>query len=138
MMSDEGKGKPKGYGNPPDHTKFKKGESGNPSGRPKGTTKVEQIIKKLEKQKVWVTENGTKKKMTKIELVVSALFSKASKGDVQAAKLLLSWKAKAEESGQVSDHGFDEADLQVLLEEADWLELVKTAAENSGGANEPT
>ena len=34
-MTNTNKNGPVGYGNPPDHSKFQKGKSGNPSGRRK-------------------------------------------------------------------------------------------------------
>jgi len=123
-------GKAVGYGNPPTHSQYQKGQSGNPKGRPKGTAKVDQLIKKLEKQKVVVIENGQKKKMNKIELILSAMFSKASKGDVQAAKLLLSLKENYGQSDAITDHGYSEADLTVLLEEADWQAFVQHSAKS--------
>ncbi len=36
MPSDEKRDDEVGYGKPPRHTRFKKGQSGNPSGRPRG------------------------------------------------------------------------------------------------------
>ena len=36
-----------GYGKPPQHTRFKKGESGHPAGRPRGSTNVTSELKGL-------------------------------------------------------------------------------------------
>jgi hypothetical protein len=110
-----------GYGNPPEHSKFKSGLSGNSKGRPKGTSNLNQILKKLGLEKVSVTENGIKKVMTKIELSMASLLSKAAKGDVAAARLLVTISQMPGAPGySESEPPFGEIDHKLVLEEADW------------------
>jgi len=59
---------------------FKKGQSGNPNGRPKMPDLKEAISKILSKE-----SNG----QSALEAVLIALFKKALKGDVRAAQELL-------------------------------------------------
>ena len=59
---------PVGYKKPPLETRFKPGQSGNPSGRPKknAITLAEAITRELNTS-VTVTEGGKSKKMTKLD-----------------------------------------------------------------------
>ena len=47
-----------GYGRPPTHSRFQPGRSGNPRGRPPGVKSLSDIVRKIVRQKVTVTENG--------------------------------------------------------------------------------
>src|SRR5260370_13200502 len=78
-----------GYGKPPQHTRFKKGESGNPTGRPKGTKNLTTLFEKELKQRVVVTENGRRRSITKQEAMVKHLVNKAVSGDRPLLQLLL-------------------------------------------------
>jgi hypothetical protein len=66
-----------GYGKPPQHTRFKKGESGNPTGRPKGSKNLTTLLEKELKQRVVITENGRRRSITKQEAMVKHLVNKA-------------------------------------------------------------
>jgi hypothetical protein len=77
-----------GYGKPPRHTRFKKGEaSANPRGRPRknlATSLVEGLNKK-----VVVTENGRRRKIAVREAITSQLINKSATADLRAIKILL-------------------------------------------------
>ena len=69
-------------------TRFQKGQSGNKNGRPKGsknraTTAVSEIS-----EKIVVTENGKRKKITKWHAAFKHLVNKAAMGDSAAFKLV--------------------------------------------------
>ena len=78
-----------GYGKPPVHSRFKKGQSGNPKGRPKGERNRATILNSILNERVVVTDNGTRKHITKQEAVYKQLVNKAASGDFRAAQLLL-------------------------------------------------
>jgi Family of unknown function (DUF5681) len=122
-----------GYGKPPKASQFKPGQSGNPKGRPKGPGNIHKIITKHAAKKVTVIENGVEKKMQKLDVVISAMFNKASKADVSAARLLTTLIQGAHElSAHEDQSGYNEADLAVMLEQADWqAQLVDLRAEAS-------
>jgi hypothetical protein len=61
-----------GYGMPPRHTQFKKGQSGNPRGRPKEVKAhmpVSRIIRHSLSEEVQGQVNGRTRKMTKLEAI---------------------------------------------------------------------
>ena len=81
-----------GYGNPPKHTQFKKGQSGNPKGRPKALKAhmpVSRIIRHSLSEEVHGQVNGKTRKMTKLEAIIEVQSAKALKGDTRAAKLVI-------------------------------------------------
>jgi hypothetical protein len=80
-----------GYGKPPSDTKFVKGQSGNPKGRPKGSQNLATILAKVGRERVRVTENGRTRYITKFEATMLQLVNKAVAGDPHATRALLSW-----------------------------------------------
>lgn len=78
-----------GFGRPPQHSRFKTGQSGNPKGRPRGSRNMKTMLRDQLDQKIQVTENGRTKTMSKREVSVRQLVDKAVKGDHKALTLLL-------------------------------------------------
>jgi hypothetical protein len=66
-----------GYGKPPKHTRFKPGESGNPSGRPKGTKNLKTIARREFEQKIEVREGQRVREITKKEAFVKGTINRA-------------------------------------------------------------
>jgi hypothetical protein len=84
-----------GYGRPPKKHRFKKGQSGNPRGRPKGSENEASILLKLLRRKIALQDNGKPMKVSAMEAVLLRNLSNALKGDIQAAKFLLDRMGKA-------------------------------------------
>lgn len=81
---------PKGsYRNPPESTRFKPGQSGNPNGRPKGSKNLKTVVDKELRKRVTVNENGKPRQVPKLELIIQRLVHDAIKGQHRAADLLL-------------------------------------------------
>ena len=78
-----------GYGKPPKNTQFVKGKSGNPKGRGKGVRNFPTEIQAELNTRVPVTENGTRKKITKRKAVAKRLVNNAVTGDPKAIPVLL-------------------------------------------------
>jgi uncharacterized protein DUF5681 len=78
-----------GYRRPPKNTQFKKGKSGNPNGRPKGSRNVGAILSEVMKQKVSVTENGKTRRMPALEVMLRRLVNDAMRNDQAALKIVL-------------------------------------------------
>jgi hypothetical protein len=59
-----------GYANPPKHTRFTKGRSGNPRGRPAGTKNLATMMIEELTRTVSIVENGKRTKIPKIRAAV--------------------------------------------------------------------
>lgn len=77
QSSDDGKQYSVGYGRPPQSTRFKKGRSGNPMGRPKGSRNVQKLFTKLLFRKVPIRENGVVRKVPFLEALAMKGFSES-------------------------------------------------------------
>jgi hypothetical protein len=78
-----------GYGKPPQHTRFRKGQSGNPKGRPKGVPSLAQIAGRIFNERIVVRENGARRRITKTEAALIQLANKAASGNDRAVRDLL-------------------------------------------------
>jgi hypothetical protein len=80
MMSDDYE---VGYGKPPRQTRFKKGQSGNPKGRPKGSKNMGTLLGEVLAQKVTVMENGQNRRIPYKEAFVRRLAAKGIEGSTR-------------------------------------------------------
>jgi Family of unknown function (DUF5681) len=85
-----------GYGKPPRHAGFQKGRSGNPKGRPKGSKNLATLLTEALDEKVQVTEDGKRRRVTKRELVIKQLVNKSASADLRAIKQLTDIVERAE------------------------------------------
>ena len=88
-----------GYCNPPKHTRFKKGQSGNPRGRPKGALNMATVLERTLREKIVIDVNGKRKTVTKLEAAINQLANKATSGELKALQLLAALVRSAEERG---------------------------------------
>ena len=100
-----------GYGKPPKSGMFKKGQSGNPKGRPKGVKNFQTELCSVLRSKVTVTEAGKLKSVSTVEAALMRLREKALKGDQRALEILLGY---ARESSGASDARSRERKLSKL------------------------
>ncbi|MEH6835443.1 DUF5681 domain-containing protein [Falsihalocynthiibacter arcticus] len=117
-----------GFGKPPKRTQFKKGQSGNAKGRPKGSRNVESMVKEAFFRKITITESGKKKRVTMLEALLRQLVNGAIKGEMRNVdrvfKLLpiLQETLEQEKARDQGDTDIDPvADLAILETLADML-----------------
>jgi hypothetical protein len=77
-----------GYRRPPKSSQFKPGQSGNPSGRPKGSRNLRTDLMKELDAKIVVTEGGQQRTISKQQALVKAMMAKGMKGDTSAGKAI--------------------------------------------------
>ena len=80
---------PVGYGKPPRHTRFQKGRSGNPKGRPKRLENFAKLARRTLNEKIVIRENGERRTITKWQAALKQLVNKAASGDLRAIRELL-------------------------------------------------
>jgi hypothetical protein len=78
-----------GYGKPPLATRFKKGQSGNPQGRPAGSRNFATTIQRALRESITVTENGRQKRISKLDAAIKQWVNRAVRGDARAMQQLL-------------------------------------------------
>src|ERR1041384_4411981 len=73
-----------GYCRPPVHSRFKPGQSGNPSGRVKGSKNLKTLFHQILNEEITLREGGEVKKMSKAEAMMRGLIISALKGDTRS------------------------------------------------------
>ena len=77
-----------GYRKPPKRHQFRKGRSGNPTGRSTGTRTLKSDLLEELAQKIPIRESGRSMKTTKQRALVKSLLAKALNGDMRASNTL--------------------------------------------------
>lgn len=91
-----------GYGKPPKHSQYRKGQSGNSKGRPKGRKNMKTIIREVLDKKLPIKINGKTRAVTGREMIALRLRQKAAEGEMKATQQLLKYDYpddQREESG---------------------------------------
>jgi len=124
-MTGKNADKPIGYGNPPDHTKFSPGKSGNPNGRPKQSkpdTDVKTLVHDELLREVFLLVEGKQAKMSVIQIIVRRLATEAMKGSVKSLamiEMLMTGGFSLVRALERHQNGADLEFIDAVLKEAD-------------------
>ena len=135
-----------GPGRPPLHTRFRKGQSGNPGGRSK--KKLHALLADALNEPAFLTIDGERRQITKREAVVHQLVNKSASADLRATKMLFDMIKDVEQKASVASpvpelRRLDAADKEVVQNLVDRIRqqiLDEIAAESieAAGAECPT
>jgi hypothetical protein len=105
-----------GYGKPPVHTRFQRGKSGNPKGRPRGKKNMSTLLSSALNASIVVVVNGRRKKITKREAIVTQLVNKSAAADLKATQMVLTMlrELEAQDDGSADPAVFTEADHEII------------------------
>ena len=125
------------YKNPPKHTQFKKGQSGNPKGRPpkhnkRPSTLADDLRQELEEE-VTVNKNGEVARVTKQRALIAAVTTAAINGRIGQQRLIVQLYSALGETAK------DDTSTAEELEQIDGaflLELGKIGLSFDAGSND--
>jgi hypothetical protein len=78
-----------GKGKPPKHSQFRPGQSGNPSGRRKGSQNLKTVVRKILSMPVRIHQNGRNKKVSTQNALLLSVRNNALKNERWAVEMLL-------------------------------------------------
>lgn len=120
-----------GYGVPPAHTQFKKGQSGNPKGRPKHSKNTSTIVRETLAHKVVSRVDGKERKVTVHEGIIQRHVQKALAGDHNSTKLILGLMQGLEHEPASVEENADGADDLLAIDDAILDEFARQIRETS-------
>jgi len=89
-----------GYGRPPEKTRFRRGQSGNPKGRPRKERQTfAGILEEELNAELTLIDKGETKSINARKVIVTQLGNLAAKGDTQAFRSLILLRVLAEKYG---------------------------------------
>src|SRR5689334_18923380 len=94
-----------GYCRPPLHSRFKPGQSGNPSGRVKGSKNLKSLFHQILNEQIPLVDGSQSKKVTKAEVLMRRLIIGALKGDSRSIMTLM---RIAEQTGEFETESSNE------------------------------
>jgi hypothetical protein len=103
-----------GYCRPPQHSRFQKGQSGNPRGRPKGARNFATELQEALDETMVVRQGGAERRISRRGGVVLSLLDKALKGNVAAARVVIDLERSDPAKGVIPDDALSTDETEVL------------------------
>ena len=83
-----------GYGKPPKHTRFKPGQSGHPSGRPRGHRNFRTAVREALQEKVTIREGDRTRSVSRMDAIIRVTFNNALRSDAKALAAFIQTRDK--------------------------------------------
>lgn len=119
-----------GFAKPPKWTRFHKGASGNPKGRPKGKCNLATVLEKTLQEKILIVEDGKTRVVTKRQAFVEQLVNKGISGDSCAARLLFTLDRSSDQTLEPAKNISSDADVLVMKHLVKRLKKIQIEVEN--------
>jgi Family of unknown function (DUF5681) len=104
-----------GYRKPPKSGQFRRGKSGNPKGRPRGSLKLATDLAAELNEQITVREDGKPRRVSKQRALIKSLMAKALQGDVRANATVLALYARViTDLPDGEDSVVEENELEIL------------------------
>ncbi len=103
-----------GFAKPPKRTRYRKGSSGNPRGRPKGKSNLATVLERILQEKITLLQNGKERVVTKFEAAIEQLVNKAASGDLVALRQLTALARPADQTPEPAAKAPSDTDLMVM------------------------
>jgi hypothetical protein len=105
--------RPVGHGRPPREHQFQPGQSGNPSGRPRGAKNESTILREILARKIAHRSGDRVRKITVLEGILLRITDDALRGSIKSAAFLLN-RFAALVSGELQVQDLSDEDREVL------------------------
>jgi hypothetical protein len=127
--------KPVGYANPPTSGQFKKGKSGNPKGRPRGSKSLSAMIDDTLFAKVNIRTGGVSRQVTQLEAILLQQMKAALEGNAKARDGVLKLATSSQRLNPSSTENaptFDPDEDNAILAELTGWRLDKIPSDQGG------
>ena len=127
-----------GRGKPPKHSQWKKGQSGNPSGKRKKTVSLQAKLAKLAGEEIALNYNGSATSMSRDLAMLHAVLQKAMKGDQPSVRYVTDMLDRGENQPVAQPKlKITAGDINVLSTRADWVGLLEEVKAELEGQVDP-
>lgn len=109
---------PVGPGNPPVHSRFAPGVSGNPKGRPRKERNLLKLIEAELDAEIQISENSASHRLSKREVLAKRLVNKALQGDARDVSTLIRLIGSASDHQSGGMEAVDPATVMAYLQRA--------------------
>ena len=109
---------PVGPGNPPVHSRFAPGVSGNPKGRPRKERSLLKLIEAELDAEIRITENGSSQRLSKREVLAKQLVNKALQGEAKDVTALIRLIGSGSDNQEGATEAIDPAIILAYLQRA--------------------